>query len=758
MTTRRSRLQIRPNTGVQNIRETNDNTTRKINAVNKCTVKKNNGNSNNELERNVGTTNSLQILDGIKKSIESPSKEKEQKLVPLQKEPDVTDKSKLELTKENFIESVPKEQKRTLQTDDEFILKSEEFIKEKVADNNINQENEISKSHNDILNNEISNDSIQNKNKKIINEDCGNKHSENLKFNNDLNNTFNKDVHSKETVNITKNNDDVDNNVIKKSSEKGVGRRRLVRAQPNIREAGQRNNRQRKLSVNEVSSEKNKSVKSKEHVPNVEKTPLENESICSPSKVVVSTTNSKQQIQPFGSSHGILEKKTLNKTNDVEEISKKRNRYNKKPPERSKMTMMDLIYWNPPNNPMSQKKEKKETDSVTILQPMEEEEEIDDPQDNSTNENLEKQEQEKQPSIEDSLPGPRVMIGPNGEITIDEDSLVIKRSNNKQNTLTDVIQEVSECTYSSFRKHRPKHFWSDKETTKFYKALNVVGTDFSLMQNLFPNRSRQELKNKFKREERLNRKLVDIAIKNPQQFDLTGFDDDDHDDEDNDDFIIEKEKSKKKNSVKESNQRVTTRKRRQNKNRNENSSKISVSNDDDDTFVNEEASTSCKKRKELNTQEENFQCKSKENTEENLSDVTDSNTIAANKTFDDSEVIKSRLVENSTIFNEISKETTINTFTQEEQSRSPENKNIPDNSEESLVTLNNSEMSCLSPGQIVLLPGKTTDQEQVLHVYVVSPPHQICSTNNQLSRLSLKTDSPIISCDLSDNETQIKKL
>ncbi|KOB70043.1 Uncharacterized protein OBRU01_16022, partial [Operophtera brumata] len=36
--------------------------------------------------------------------------------------------------------------------------------------------------------------------------------------------------------------------------------------------------------------------------------------------------------------------------------------------------------------------------------------------------------------------------------------------------------------------------WSDAETVRFYRALAAMGTDFTLMQPLFPNRNRRDLK------------------------------------------------------------------------------------------------------------------------------------------------------------------------------------------------------------------------------------------------------------------------
>merc|ERR1711862_357421 len=86
--------------------------------------------------------------------------------------------------------------------------------------------------------------------------------------------------------------------------------------------------------------------------------------------------------------------------------------------------------------------------------------------------------------------------------------------------------------------------WSDKDTVKFYKALSVFGTDFSLMEGVFKKRSRHELKMKFKKEEKLNRSLVDKCLSQGQTFDPSIFDSDSEDeDEENDE---EKENRRKK--------------------------------------------------------------------------------------------------------------------------------------------------------------------------------------------------------------------
>ena len=48
-----------------------------------------------------------------------------------------------------------------------------------------------------------------------------------------------------------------------------------------------------------------------------------------------------------------------------------------------------------------------------------------------------------------------------------------------------------------------------------------MGTDFSLMKPYFRNRTRRELKLKFKKEERLNPNLVNKALAEPLDFDIT---------------------------------------------------------------------------------------------------------------------------------------------------------------------------------------------------------------------------------------------
>ena len=114
--------------------------------------------------------------------------------------------------------------------------------------------------------------------------------------------------------------------------------------------------------------------------------------------------------------------------------------------------------------------------------------------------------------------GPRVKIGADGNIVIDEESLIVKRVDASLSEVT-VINEgkvgTSSTNYESFRKRKTtRNRWTEDETVKFYHALSAIGTDFSLMADTFfrNTRSREELRNKFKKEEKTKTHLIDSAM------------------------------------------------------------------------------------------------------------------------------------------------------------------------------------------------------------------------------------------------------
>eukprot|EP00093_Oithona_nana_P009346 09346.XXX_223833_222253_1 [CDS] Oithona nana genome sequencing. len=159
---------------------------------------------------------------------------------------------------------------------------------------------------------------------------------------------------------------------------------------------------------------------------------------------------------------------------------------------------------------------------------------------------------------DEALPVPQVKVAADGSIILDEASTMIETTaakKAKEDLLKSplVFENANQATnYGSWGKKKKNADWSDKDTVKFYKALSVFGTDFSLMEGVFKKRSRHELKMKFKKEEKLNRSLVDKCLSQGQTFDPSIFDSDSEDeDEENDEERKKKEKENRRKKKQE---------------------------------------------------------------------------------------------------------------------------------------------------------------------------------------------------------------
>lgn len=87
-----------------------------------------------------------------------------------------------------------------------------------------------------------------------------------------------------------------------------------------------------------------------------------------------------------------------------------------------------------------------------------------------------------------------------GKIVIKESSLIVNDATINE-TEYEEVEEGALITsrYSSFANRRPAKLWGIEETRLFYNALRQCGLEFSLMQSFFPNRTRKEIKLKFRR-------------------------------------------------------------------------------------------------------------------------------------------------------------------------------------------------------------------------------------------------------------------
>ncbi|XP_028646050.1 transcription factor TFIIIB component B'' homolog isoform X2 [Grammomys surdaster] len=192
-----------------------------------------------------------------------------------------------------------------------------------------------------------------------------------------------------------------------------------------------------------------------------------------------------------------------------------------RPPDRSKMTMRDFIYYLPDNNPMTSSVEQEKKTEKSLAPTPTREQENQSTQDANDNE-------EGEEEVDDGpLLVPRVKVAEDGSIILDEESLTVEVLRTKGPCVVEendpIFERGSTTTYSSFRKNYYSKPWSNKETDMFFLAISMVGTDFSMIGQLFPHRARIEIKNKFKREEKTNGWRIDKAFQEKRPFDFDFF-------------------------------------------------------------------------------------------------------------------------------------------------------------------------------------------------------------------------------------------
>ncbi|GLV46688.1 B double prime 1, partial [Carabus blaptoides fortunei] len=248
---------------------------------------------------------------------------------------------------------------------------------------------------------------------------------------------------------------------------------------------------------------------------------IRNDSVCSIASYTTESTPVKDHVSAVRDRINACYKihKLFRRSEQTRKVAEARRefyqKFGTKIPDKKRLTMMDLIYYNPTSNPMP-KKESRTNNELEIIETIADE--------NPEEEN--EDEPDETNGGEDATPVPQVKVGPNGEIILDEQSLVIEQTGTKkgrEKLANSQIVNVDDLdrTYGIYKRPKRAKDWNVVETLRFYKTLNTVGTDFSLMLSLFPGRTRRELKIKFKKEEKLNRALIDKALMNPVEFDFT---------------------------------------------------------------------------------------------------------------------------------------------------------------------------------------------------------------------------------------------
>jgi len=115
--------------------------------------------------------------------------------------------------------------------------------------------------------------------------------------------------------------------------------------------------------------------------------------------------------------------------------------------------------------------------------------------------------------LEESLV-PQVVVV-DGQIVVNRETLSVQAQPGhlpaeRRRLVEETQQQLNSATYS--RRTHPER-WSHADTELFYKALREFGTDFSLIERLFPGRNRRQVKRKWLKEERLNPARVEEALK-----------------------------------------------------------------------------------------------------------------------------------------------------------------------------------------------------------------------------------------------------
>ncbi|KAJ6811229.1 uncharacterized protein M6B38_154425 [Iris pallida] len=74
------------------------------------------------------------------------------------------------------------------------------------------------------------------------------------------------------------------------------------------------------------------------------------------------------------------------------------------------------------------------------------------------------------------------------------------------------LQNTTKLNYHTYMNRPKSGRWSKLETEEFYEAIRQFGTNFEMIQQLFPNRTRHQVKLKYKNEEKKNPLLLGDAI------------------------------------------------------------------------------------------------------------------------------------------------------------------------------------------------------------------------------------------------------
>ncbi|ODV95970.1 hypothetical protein PACTADRAFT_84812 [Pachysolen tannophilus NRRL Y-2460] len=110
----------------------------------------------------------------------------------------------------------------------------------------------------------------------------------------------------------------------------------------------------------------------------------------------------------------------------------------------------------------------------------------------------------------------QLKVGTTGELAVDDESLYVNRherdSNNNNRVKENANIFENPITSATYGKNRFTDRWTSQELAGFYKALSSWGTDFNIIAQLFPHRTRRQIKSKFSTEEKKHPHIVELAL------------------------------------------------------------------------------------------------------------------------------------------------------------------------------------------------------------------------------------------------------
>jgi len=108
----------------------------------------------------------------------------------------------------------------------------------------------------------------------------------------------------------------------------------------------------------------------------------------------------------------------------------------------------------------------------------------------------------------DNYAAPKIVFR-DGKVVIENAPMVLR----EENLIVVENKKPYKLNSMSFRTKNQTAKWTADETRKFYKAIEIFGADFSMIAKLFPTRNRDQIKNKFRKEEKANIQRMDEAFK-----------------------------------------------------------------------------------------------------------------------------------------------------------------------------------------------------------------------------------------------------